>query len=108
MIGQTSIAAAVAVLGYDLAGSTTWRVAGNARVLNAIGLAGSAAALDSKVDVFIGSTKVGELFNSSLGAVQRNTDMFRVGQVVPGGTPITVIVTDAPATNPLNLVVDLS
>lgn len=108
MIGQTSIAAAVAIVGYDLAQQTTWRVAGQQRVLNSIGLAGSAAALDTKVDVFIGQNKVGELYNSSLGAVQRNTDMFRVGQVVPGGTPISVIVTDAPATNPINMVVDLS
>ena len=106
MIGQVSVAAAVAVLGYDLARDTTWRVSGTRRMLNSMGLAGSAAALDSKIDVFIGDVKVGELYNSSLGAVQRNTDMFRSGAVVTPGTPISLIVTDAPATNPLNATVD--
>ncbi len=108
MIGQVSIAAAVAVAGFDLAASTTWRVAGVARVLNSVGLAGSAAALDSKIDVFVGNQKVGEMFNSSTGAVNRNTDMFRIGEVVPAGTPISMLVTDAPATNPLNAAADLS
>jgi hypothetical protein len=108
MIGQVSIAAATAVLGYDLAAATTWRVAGNDRTLNAGGIAGSAAALDTKIDLFVGNTKVGEMFNASTGAVARNTDMFRVGVRVPAGMPISAIITDAPATNPINLTVDLT
>lgn len=107
MIGQNSVAAATAVLGNDLADNQTWKTAGQDRILNAVGLAGSAAALDSKVDVMIGEVKVAELYNSSLGAVQKDTDMFRGGSFIPGGTPISILVTDAPATNPLNVVVDL-
>ena len=106
MIGQVSIAAATAVLGYDLAGGTTWRVAGRARRIIGAGLAGSAAALDAKVDLFIGDMKVGELYNTSLGAVQRNVDIFRIGQIVPAGAPVSAKVVDAPATNPLNLTID--
>lgn len=108
MIGQVSVAAATAVLGYDLAGDQTWRVSGNNRRLRAMGLAGSAAALDAKVGVFIGNTRIGELYNTSTGAVARNTDMFEGGQNVPAGTPISVIVEDAPVTNPLNFTVDLA
>ena len=107
MIGQNSVAAAVAVLGYDLATNQTWRVAGQDRVLNAMGLAGSAAITDAKCDILIGQVKIGELYNSSLLAVNINTDMFRGGAFIPGGTPIAILVTDAPATSPLNVAVDL-
>jgi len=107
MIGQNSIAAATAIVGYDLASSQTWKTAGNPRKLVGMGLAGSAAALDSKADVMIGNQKVGELYNTSLGAVQKDTDIFRGGAIIPGGTPISILVTDAPATNPLNVTVDL-
>lgn len=107
MIGQVSVAAAAATVGTDLLAGTTWRVAGHARRMVAIGLAGSAAALDSKCDVFIGNQKVGDLYNSQLGANNRDS-MFRVGSLIPAGTPISVIVTDAPATNPLNVSCDLA
>lgn len=101
------MAAAVAVVGYDLTTGVTWRTSNVNRIMVAIGLAGSAAALDSKVDVFIGDQKVGDIYNAALGANTRDT-MFRVGTPVPAGAPITVVVTDAPATNPLNLAIDLA
>lgn len=107
MIGQNSVAAAVAVLGHDLASDQTWKTSGQDRIINAVGMAGSAAALDTKVDVMVGEVKVAELYNSSLGAVQKDTDMFRGGAFVLGGTPISILVTDAPATNPINVAVDL-
>jgi len=107
MIGQTSVAAAVAVVGYDLTRDTTWRIASYARRAQAIGLAGSAAALDTKVDIFIGSVKIGEMYNSGTGAPNRDS-MFRAGYPIPAGAPISVIVTDAPATNPINLAIDMS
>ena len=94
MIGQTSIAAATAIVGYDLTRDTTWRIASYARVAVAIGLAGSAAALDTKVDIFIGSVKVGEMYNSATGAPNRDS-MFRMNNPIPAGAPISVIVTDA-------------
>lgn len=107
MIGQNSVAAAVAVLGYDLATAQTWKTAGQDRRLVAFGLAGSAAPLDTQADVMIGEVKVGELYNSSLLAVQKDTDMFRGGALIPGGTPISILITDAPVTSPINVAVDL-
>jgi len=107
MIGQTSIAAAVAVVGHDLTVNTTWRIASYPRRLESVGLAGSAAALDTKVDIFIGSVKVGEMYNSGTGAPNRDS-MFRGGYPIPAGAPLSVIVTDAPATNPINLAMDMS
>ena len=107
MIGQVSIAAATAVVGYDLAQATTWRVSNLPRRALAAGLAGSAAALDTKVDIFVGNVKVGEMYNSALGAPNRDA-MFRIGYLVPAGAPISVIVTDAPATNPINFALDLA
>jgi len=106
MIGQVSVPAATAVLGYDLTQNTTWRTSSQNRTIIGAGLAGSAAALDAKVDLFVGDVKVGEMYNTSLGAVQRNTDIFRIGVRVPAGAPVVALVTDAPATNPLNLTVD--
>ena len=108
MIGQVSIAAATAVLGYDLTQNTTWRTSSRPRRIVAAGLAGSAAALDAKIDLFVGDVKVGEMYNATTGAVARNTGMFRVGVLVPAGSPVSALVTDAPATNPLNFTVDFS
>jgi len=106
MIGQNSVAAATAILGYDLATGQTWKTSGHDRMINSVGLAGSAAPLDSRVDVMVGETKIAELYNSSLLAVQKDADMFRGGAHVPGGTPITITVVDAPVTSPLNVAVD--
>jgi len=107
MIGQVSIAAATAVVGYDLASNTTWKTSSFNRRIIAAGMAGSAAALDTKVDIFVGNVKVGDLYNSALGAPNRDA-MFRVGFTVPAGSPIAVLVTDAPATNPINFNIDLA
>lgn len=107
MIGQVSVAAATAVLGYDLAAATTWRVAAFDRIIVAAGLAGSAAALDTKIDIFVGNVKVGDMYNSGTGAPNRDS-MFRVGYPVAAGAPISAIITDAPATNPINLALDLA
>ena len=45
MQGQVSVAAATAVIGYDLLTGVTWAVSSRRRRLVAAGLAGSAAAL---------------------------------------------------------------
>ena len=101
-----SHAAAIAVLGFDLAAVSVLRQSANNRRLVAGGMAGSAAALDAEADVFIGREKVGTLFNTSLAAVQRD-DMFRLDSMVPAGVEIRIIVTDAATTNPLQVALDL-
>lgn len=105
MLGQISVAAAVAVLGHDLAENTEWQQAGNMRRLVAVGLKGSAAALDTKVRIMIGSLQVGTIFNSGTGAPNRD-DMFRIGSMVPPNTEVHLFVADAAATNPINAACD--
>jgi len=107
MLGQTSIAAATAVLDYDLAQNTEWQQAGRPRRMIAVGLKGSAAALDTKVRIMIGSAQVGTIFNSGTGAPNRD-DMFRIGSICPANTEAHFYVADAPSTNPINLAVDWS
>jgi len=102
---QVSIAAASAVLNADLIADTVGQQSRQNRNMVAVGLAGSAAALDSKVDIFVDDIKVGELFNSSTGAVTRD-DMYRMGASVPAGSRCHAFVTDAAASNPLNLSID--
>tara|TARA_Y100000310_G_C20580372_1_gene762670 strand:- start:564 stop:890 length:327 start_codon:yes stop_codon:yes gene_type:complete len=104
MLLQTSVAAATAVVGYDIATPSSLVEAPYPRSIQAIGLAGSAAALDTAVDIFVGQVKIATLYNSATGAPNRDA-MFPVGQDVPAGATLRAIVTDAPATNPINLAV---
>ena len=105
MLGQNSVAAATAVVGYDLARDTTWQASGKARVLVAVGLRGSAAALDTKIDIFVGDRKVGEMYNDTTGAPNRDA-MFRIGVAVPPHEEVHLFITDAPVTSPINVAVD--
>tara|TARA_Y100000310_G_scaffold293381_1_gene322930 strand:+ start:906 stop:1214 length:309 start_codon:yes stop_codon:yes gene_type:complete len=100
------VAAATAVVGYNLFRDSTLRVAQRHRRLIAVGLKGSAAALDTRVDVMVGSEKVGELFNDGTGAPNRD-DMFRLSAPIPAGSELAFQVADAPATNPINAVADV-
>jgi hypothetical protein len=105
MLGQVSIAAATAVIGYDLARDTTWSQSSTPRILRGIALAGSAAAGDTKVEVFRGSVKVAEAYNSATGFPTRD-HLFPVGAPIPPNEEVAVIVDDAPATNPINLIME--
>jgi hypothetical protein len=105
MLGQVSVAAASAVLGADLAANTYWQQSNRPRNIVAIGLKGSAAALDTKVRVLVGANQVGEVFNSGTGAPNRD-DLFRLAAFVPSGEEVHVFVDDAAASNPINLTVD--
>jgi hypothetical protein len=105
-ISQGSVAASVAIVGADLLAGDTNRSSTMNRNLVSIGLAGSAAALDSKVRLMVGNLEVATLFNSATGAVNVNTSMFRLMQPVPAGSIISLLVTDAAATNPLNYALD--
>jgi len=107
MLGQVSIAAATAVIGYDLASNTYWQQSRRPRRIIAIGLKGSAAALDTKVRVSVDAMQVAEIYNDGTGANTRE-DMFRIGAAVPAGSEVHAFVEDAPASNPINLVVDFA
>lgn len=105
MLGQVSVAAATAVIGYDLARDATWQQSMAPRRLRGAALAGSAAALDTEIAIFRGSVKIGELFNSATGAPTRD-HLFPIGAVIPAGEEVSVLIIDAPATNPINLLMD--
>lgn len=103
-VGQNSVAAATAVIGYDLAGNTIWQQQGTGRALTGFALKGSAAANDTKVDVFIDTVKVGEFYNTNTGFPNMDDVIPMPGNYVPPHSQIHIYVTDAPATNPINLI----
>ena len=105
MLGQASVAAATAVIGYDLANGQTWKQSMARRRLRGCALAGSAAAGDTEVHIFRGSVKIGELFNTATGFPTRD-HLFPIGSDIPPGEEISVLVVDAPATNPINPLLD--
>ena len=106
MIAQVSVPAATAILGYDLMVDSKYKAAAFPRRIAAAGLAGSAAALDSEIAIFIGTQEVGRLFNAATGPNTRDT-MFRLGEPVPANADIRAEVVDAPVTSPLNLSLDI-
>lgn len=102
-MGQTSVAAATAALGYDLATGQLWSVSGNDRVLTGFAITGSAAAGDTKVSLYVDQIKVGEFYNTTTGFPTRD-HFYMLDAGVPAGSKISVIVDDAAATNPINIV----
>lgn len=106
-VAEISVAAATAVVGYDLMQDNQVQTSAQARTLVSIGLAGSAAALDTKVEVKVGTTSFGELYNAATGAVLRD-HIRRVGAPVPPNVPVHLYVTDAPGTNPINASLDFA
>jgi hypothetical protein len=103
-VGQTSVAAATAVVGYDLAAGTIWQQIGEDRALNGFALKGSGAANDTKVDLFIDTVKVGEFYNGNTGFPNMD-DLIPLDAFVPANSQIHIYVTDAPATNPINAMI---
>ena len=107
MIGQVSVVHTVAVVGYDLFKDTIWQQAPYPRILSGVGCAGSLAALDAKISIYVGTVKVGEFYNSATGAVLVNQHMFAMNEQVAAGDLIHAYVDIAPGTNPINVVVEL-
>lgn len=103
---QVSIAAATAVLGYDLLRDASFRVANYWRKVMLVGLAGSAAALDTAVRLLARNVEIAFLYNAATGAVLRD-HMFSVGERIPPGIELIARVEDAPATNAINFAADI-
>lgn len=101
-VGQFSTAAATAALGYDLASGQIWQTSSNDRALNGFALKGSAAANDTKVDLYVDTVKIGEFYNTSTGFPNMDDVIPLDGNFIPSGAQIHIYVTDAPATNPIN------
>lgn len=103
-----SVAAATAVLGHDLLTNRP-DIANSAsrRTLRSIALTGSAAAGDTVVDIKVGNRTVATLYNTSTGFPTADASQFATAYLVPPGAPVSVIVTDAPVTNAINLLIDV-
>lgn len=103
-----SVLAATAALGYDLlTNRADVANAQRARTIRGLALVGSAAAGDARVQVKVGATVVATLYNTATGFPTADASLFPTQYHVPAGSPISVIVDDAPATNPLNLLIDV-
>jgi len=103
---EVSVAAATAVLNYDMFQNTSWKTSNRPRVIRSIAVNGSAAAGDARVSLRVGQVEVADKYNSATGFPNRD-DQVAVGATVPAGAPISCIVTDAPGSNPLNVLIDL-
>ncbi|MBA7540683.1 hypothetical protein ES705_32982 [subsurface metagenome] len=106
MIGQVSVTAAVAVAGYDLARDQTWRVSSRQRKLRGLAVAGSTAAGDCSLDLFVDQYKVGTFFNLALGFPTMDHMIPLKGNLVPPGATIALIMNVAPTTNPINIILE--
>lgn len=94
---QVSVAAATAVVGYDLLQNNPLQVVSYDRLASGLGLAGSAAALDTEINVFVDGVRYGNFFNTATGAVLMDSHMQTVEIPIPAGAKISAVVTDAPA-----------
>jgi len=77
------------------------------RILRALALTGSGAAGDTVVDIKVGNRTVATLYNTATGFPTNDASKFPTSYSVPPGSPVSVIVTDAPVTNALNLLIDV-
>lgn len=102
-----SIAAASAPLDTDLIAGERWKEQPNNRVLTGVALAGSAAAGDTEVDIFVDETRITTLFNSKIGFPDNDDLVVLESLFIPASGEISALVKDAPATNPINLRMDL-
>lgn len=105
-----SVAAATAVVGYDLfTNQPQVRQSGSNRLLESVALTGSAAAGDTEVSFRVGNVEVARLFNSATGFPTQDAARVNLGgALIPAGEPLSAIVLDAPTTNPINAQVDIT
>lgn len=100
-----SVAAATAVVGYDLLTNyPAMRTSGSPRTLDDVALTGSAAAGDSEVSIRVENIQVVRIFNTATGFPTQDAAKITLpGYFIPAGSPLSAIVLDAPTTNALNL-----
>jgi hypothetical protein len=103
MLLASSVAAATAVVGFDLFQSNSAATIAPGQRVTFGAVKGSAAAGDSEIRLMAGNTHIATLFNSDTG-FPTGTDMFPVAYRHVGPTTrIYATVVAAPATNPINI-----
>lgn len=108
-VNVESVAAATAVVGHDLlTNAAQVRQSGSPRLLNSVALTGSAAAGDTKVSIRVSNVEIAHIFNTATGFPTQDASKIDLGGAfIPAGAPLQAIVTDAPATNPINIQTDI-
>jgi hypothetical protein len=104
---ETSVPAATAVLNYDMFSNASWKTANFPRLIRALAVCGSAAAGDARISLRVGQVEVADKYNTATGFPTRD-HLVGVGSAIPAGAPISCIVTDAAASNPLNVLIDIA
>ena len=105
---QVGVAAATAVLGYDMFTGQPWARSPVPRTLNEVAVTGSAVVGDSEMDLLIDEVRIGNFFNSAL-LVPQFDQMVGLGRLfIPAGALLRGIIRDAPATSLLYVRLDLS
>jgi|Deesub1362B_J571_1020462.scaffolds.fasta_scaffold31246_2 hypothetical protein len=101
---RVSVAAATAVVGYDLLKEERQQVVSYDRVIWGLMLTGSAAAGDTVIELYVEDVLVGTYANTATGEGNINSDLQPISDLyVPAGSKIHAIVKDAPSTNPIIL-----
>lgn len=106
-----TIPIASATKNTNLAAGKFWESSNWQRMITAIALTGSAAVDDTQLSIYYGTTKIGELRNSSTGlAVDVDKDLIPHNSqlVCARGDKISIMVDTAPVTNPIKLMIVIS
>lgn len=100
---QVTVAAATAVLNYDLLMGEKFAQASYARKLVEFAIVGSAAIGDCGVEIWAGEARKGQFYNSSAGAnlIPKDYDRKYPNAFIPANAQVMVKVIDAPASNPV-------
>lgn len=104
MYQVTKVAAATAIVGYDLLTGQYFSQLPQHRALTGIGFKGSAAAADTEIELFIDTVKIGLFRNTGTGYPNNDDIIPLEGNFIPGGSTLHAYVTEAPSTNPIFLV----
>jgi len=94
-----AVAAATAIVGFDLFTGEVWARSPVDRILTGTGVTGSAVIGDSEVELFIDEVRVGSFFNNRLLVPTQDEVVDLEDLFIPAGAELRSIVRDAPATS---------
>lgn len=98
-------AAADFAVGADMLADHRYKRTGFDRWITGMALVGSAAAGDMKVEIYVGSSSVAELYNDKTGLGVNKDSVLTYRIAVRAGQVISAVVRDASGTNPGRLLV---
>jgi len=105
---RISVAAATAVVDYDLMQDQRLQSVAYNRRLHTMKVTGSAAVSDTLIDLFIGEDYVGRYANTATGEGNSDDEQALQGVACYAGGQIHEVVIDAPTTHPIILNINYS